>query len=454
MKNCEQKIIQFVERYKLIKSGDNILIAFSGGPDSVFALHFFNKFRNKYKIQLMAVHFNHQIRDKEADKDELFCENFCEVNSIPYYSSKLDVKGFAKKNKISIEEAARKLRYKNLEEIAGDFNCTKIITAHNKSDNTETVLLNLSSGTGFSGISGIPVKRGKIIRPILCLTKSEILDYLKLNKIHFRIDSSNLSNDYKRNFIRNEIIPKLIGKINPQIDDAVFRTSKTLESFLPEFEKRINRFIKKYVTYFNNSAIINQKLFENETDGIIGEVLKNILQIKFNYEFKYRDFITIKELSQKHKGKRIHISSDIIAVKEIDTVNIIKNYLPVRNFNYRISPNKSIELNGKSFGIESAKKENVIYKHSGNIEFIDAENLSDIFILRRWKNGDKFVPLGMKSYKKVSDFLTDLKIPSTIKKEQLVLTNRNKIVWVVGLRIDDSVKIKKETKKVYKLWIE
>ncbi len=454
MKNCEQKIIQFVERYKLIKSGDNILIAFSGGPDSVFALHFFNKFRNKYKIQLMAVHFNHQLRGKEADKDELFCENFCEVNSIPYYSSKLDVKGFAKKNKISIEEAARKLRYKNLEEIAIDFNCTKIITAHNKSDNTETVLLNLSSGTGFSGISGIPVKRGKIIRPILCLTKSEILDYLKLNKIHFRIDSSNLSNDYKRNFIRNEIIPKLIGKINPQIDDAIFRTSKTLESFLPEFEKRINRFIKKYVTYFNNSAIINQKLFENETDGIIGEVLKNILQIKFNYEFKYRDFITIKELSQKHKGKRIHISSDIIAVKEIDTVNIIQNYLPVRNFNYRISPNKSIELNGKSFGIESAKKENVIYKHSGNIEFIDAENLSDIFILRRWKNGDKFVPLGMKSYKKVSDFLTDLKIPSTIKKEQLVLTNRNKIVWVVGLRIDDSVKIKKETKKVYKLWIE
>lgn len=454
MKKNEQKIIQFVERNKLIQSGDNILVAFSGGPDSVLALHFLNKFRNKYKIQLVAVHFNHQLRGKEADKDELFCEKFCEVNSIPYYSSKLDVKGFAKKNKISIEEAARKLRYKNLEEIAADFNCTKIITAHNKSDNTETVLLNLSSGTGFSGISGIPVKRGKIIRPLLCLTKSEILSYLKSNKINFRIDSSNLSNDYKRNFIRNEIIPKLIEKINPQVDEAVFRTSKTLESFLPEYERRINRFIKKYVTYINDSAIIKLKLFENESDGIVGEVLKNILQIKFNYEFKYRDFITIKELSQKHKGKRIQISSEIIVVKEIDTVNIIQNYLPVRNFSYKVTPNKSIKLNGKSFGIERSKKENVIYKHQGKIEFIDAENLSDIFILRRWKNGDKFVPLGMKSNKKVSDFLTDLKIPSAIKKEQLVLTNRNKIVWVVGLRIDDAVKIKKETKKVYKLWIE
>ncbi len=454
MKKIEQKIIQFVEQNELINHGDKILIALSGGPDSVLALHFFSKFRKKFKVGLLAVHFNHQLRGKEADKDEAFCEKFCEQINIPFYSSKLDVKGFAKKNKLSIEEAARKLRYQNLEEIAIDFNCNEIITAHNKSDNTETVLLNLSSGTGISGLSGIPIKRGKIIRPLLCLSKPEITEYLKSNGISYRVDSSNLSNDFKRNYLRNEIIPELAANVNPKIDDAVFRTSKTLEKFVPGIEKKISRLIKKYLLIGTNRVVIKQKLFGTEPDNIIGEILKKILLTKFNYEFKYSDLLSIKGLTNKQKGKGVHLSSDLYVIKETDSVEIIEKKVTSKTINYKLTPGKTVEINGKKVGITKVPRSKVNFTHPGETEFIDADKLDDIFILRKWKSGDKFFPLGMNSSKKLSDFLTDLKIPSSGRKDILVLTNRNKIVWVIGLRIDDRVKLTNETKEIYKLWIK
>ena len=166
MKATEQKVIGFINRYKLIIPGEKLLIALSGGPDSVFALYFLLKYLKKYKIELLAVHFNHNLRGKESNQDEKFCEKLCENLNVPFYSVQLYVKTFAKQNKLSIEEAARKLRYSNLIEIAKDFNCNKIVTAHNQSDNTETVLLNFFSGTGYSGFSGIPVQRENIIRPL------------------------------------------------------------------------------------------------------------------------------------------------------------------------------------------------------------------------------------------------------------------------------------------------
>lgn len=454
MKKIEQKIIQFVEQNELVNHGDKILVALSGGPDSVLALHFFFKFRKKFKVDLFAVHFNHRLRGKEADKDEAFCEKFCEQINIPFYSSKLDVKSFAKKNKLSIEEAARKLRYQNLDEIARDFNCNKIITAHNKSDNTETVLLNLSSGTGINGLSGIPVKRGKIIRPLLCLSKPEITGYLKSNRIPYRIDSSNLSNDFKRNYLRNEIIPELAANVNPKIDDAVFRTSKTLERFIPGIEEKINRLTKRYLLIDKNRVVIKQKLFEAEPDHLIGEILKKILLAKFNYEFKYSDLFSIKGLTSKQKGKSVHLSSNLYAIKEADSVEIVERKTVSKTINYKLSPGKEVEINGKRIGIAKVRRNQVNFSHPAKNEFIDADKLDDIFILRKWKSGDRFFPLGMNSSKKLSDFLTDLKIPSSEKKDIMVLTNRNKIVWVPGLRIDDRVKLTNETKAIYKLWIK
>lgn len=453
MKKTEQKVLRFIEQNKLISASDKILVAFSGGPDSVFALHFLEKFKRKYKIDLCAVHFNHGLRGKESDADEIFSKEFCKKKSIPIEIVKLNVKLFSAKNKISIEEAARNLRYNNLLKLAEKTGSTKIVTAHNQSDNTETILLNLFSGTGFSGFSGIPIQRGNIIRPFLCLTKQEISNYLEHEKISFRVDSSNMKDDYKRNYIRNRILPLIRLKLNPAIDEALFRSSKNFENALFLNHKLIDHIIAEYVTH-NSNAVSFPLLLADLFDGTIpGEILKIIFKRYLKHEFEYDDYLKINSLIQKQKGKKIQLSKKLVALREEESIRIELTGKPSNN-NFPLKTGDQINLGSKVIGIELVKSENVQFKNNGKIEFISADGMNENFILRAWKFGDKFKPLGMKNFKKVSDFLTDLKISVSERKNQLVLTNRNQIVWIVGLRIDDRYKLNSKTKKIYKLWVK
>ncbi|MEO8399554.1 MAG: tRNA lysidine(34) synthetase TilS [Ignavibacteriaceae bacterium] len=207
MKKIEQKVLKFIDEKNLISKNDIVLVALSGGPDSVFLLYFLNKFKKRFQISIGVFHLNHKLRGKNSDDDLIFCKNLSDKMKIDFLSSAKNIKQFAKENKISIEEAGRKIRYEELHRIAEKNNYNKIATAHIADDNTETVLLNLIKGTGLKGISGIPIKRGNIIRPILILTKKEILEYLHYYEIDYRVDESNLSIDYERNFLRSEVIP-------------------------------------------------------------------------------------------------------------------------------------------------------------------------------------------------------------------------------------------------------
>ncbi len=453
MKKTEQKVLRFIEQKKLISQADKLLVAFSGGSDSVFALHFLEKFRGEYKISLHVVHFNHRLRGKESDTDEIFSKEFCKKNSIPLDVIKLNVKSFSKKNKISIEEAARTLRYENLQKIAEKTRSTKIVTAHNQSDNTETILLNLFSGTGFSGFSGIPIQRSNIIRPFLCVTKQEISDYLEHEKISFRVDSSNMKDDYKRNYIRNRILPLVRLKLNPSVDEALFRSSKNFENTLFLNHKLIDHIVAEYVTH-NPNEVSFPLLFADLFDGRIpGEILKTIFKRYLKQEFEYDDYVKINSLITKQKGKKIQLSKKLIAMREEESIRIELSG-KTSNQIVTLKSGHKIKLGSKLIGIEQVKSENVQFKNNGKVEFISTDGLTENFILRQWKFGDKFKPLGMKNFKKISDFLTDQKVSVSERKNQLVLTNRNQIVWIVGLRIDDRFKLNSKTKKIYKLWVK
>ena len=449
MKSIEEKVINFIARYGLIGQKENLLIAFSGGPDSVFALHFFYKFRKKFRCNISAVHFNHNLRGNESKEDENFAIAQCKKLRVDLNIIQLDVKAFAKKNKLSLEEAARILRYNELSKFAKRNSIDKIITAHNLNDNTETILMNLFSGTGISGLSGIPIKRENIIRPLLCLTKKEILQYLNHNKINYRIDSSNLENDFKRNFIRNKILP-LIEEINPSFDDALFRSS---QNFLKqkEFEnKSIEYLILNFSKKIKNGYELSLDLLKIY-DEIPGEFLKFFLKKYFDYQLEHKDYIKINKLAFNQKGKSIALKNYIKVIKESDALVFTKKIIDnIEAVEIRIGESKKISE--KTIKIESTTKSEKL--SPDNYELIAADNLDDTFIIRNWKIGDKFKPLGMKKEKNVSDFLTDLKIPAAAKKEQLVMINRNQIIWIVGLRISDDVKITSETKKVIKLWIK
>ncbi len=452
MKSTEQKVINFISANNLISKGDKILIALSGGPDSVFALNFFIKYKKKFHIEIAAAHFNHSLRGAESDADEKFVGRLCTEKGIELFSKRIDVKGFAKKNKYSLEEAARILRYKNLDSLAGKNVYDKIVTAHNMSDNTETVLMNLFNGTGQAGMSGIPAVRENIVRPLLCLEKKEILKYLEKEKIEFRIDSSNLKDDFRRNFVRNKIIPLIKDGINPKIDEAVFRTSDNLSRTARMGNELNDYLIGRFVDSANGIVSIDVNLKNLFGGELPGEILKKILERNFDIKMQHKDYAKINSLLKNQKGKKTELSKEITAVREEDKIVIgTKEY--ESSGAYDLSAGEKIKIGSKSFGIDEISMSGVKYDPSGKTEFIDGSVVEEKFTLRRWKSGDRFKPLGMKSFKKVSDFLTDLKIPTSERKNRLVLINRNQIVWIVGLRIDDRVKLNSKSKKIYKLWV-
>ncbi|MFA3782637.1 tRNA lysidine(34) synthetase TilS [Melioribacteraceae bacterium 4301-Me] len=451
MKSIEQKVLKFIDDNCLIEKGDSILIALSGGPDSIFSLFFLNKYKKKFNVKLAAFHVNHKLRGKEADNDEEFCKKICSDLSIQFSSVKVNVRAYAKKNKISVEQAARKLRYDSLQKYADKHGFNKILTAHNLDDNAETILLNLFSGTGINGIAGIPIKRENIIRPVLCLSKKEIIQYLDKHKINYRIDSTNITDDYKRNFIRNNIVPLIKSKINSSFESALFRSSKIVEENLKLFETLVQRIIDKFIVIKKNEISIYLKILDEIDKEHLGQILKKIFTEKLKIEFSYKVHVALISLIEKQTGKKINLSNNYIALRERDKILIYKNQEKDKQQQI-LKIGQSVNFNGKEIHLEETKNFNGDFSSNGKVEFISGDKIEENFVLRCWKAGDKFIPLGMKNLKKVSDFLNEQKIPAKEKKTWPVLVNRNNIVWVVGLRIDDRYKIDSKTKKIIKLW--
>ena len=449
MKSTEQKVIRFITSHSLIKVGEKILVALSGGPDSVFLLHFLKKFQKKFRIELGAFHLNHSLR-KSADREQKFCGELCEKLSIPFFSEKVDVKSYAKENEISVEEAGRNLRYKFLKDIAQKNKFNLIATAHNADDNSETVLLNLVKGTGIKGIAGIPVKRENIIRPVLCLRKKEIINFLKESKIKFVTDESNLSEKYERNFLRLKVIPIIEKKLNPRFVNSVLTTSVNLQNFNKYLEKLVVKLKKKYIEENNNEIRIKNLLFEKEEKLIQSEIIRKVLLDKFDFSAEQNDVEKIFSLKNKQIGKSELFINKIKAIKERDSVLIfIERNLSEKPIQIKVGETKKI--NSKKISISKVNFDDVKLTSDKNIEYVDGDLTGNSFTIRKWKDGDKFHPFGMQGTKKVSDYLNDVKIEAKEKRNQYVLLSKNKIVWILGKRLDERFKLKPQTKTIYKL---
>lgn len=451
LKTIEQKVLKLIDENHLIEKNDKVLLALSGGADSVFLFYFLLKFKRRLGIRFKGFHLNHKIRGKEAKEDEIFCRNLCEKHDVELFVVTKDVKSYAKKNKLSVEEAGRKLRYKELDRIADEELIDKVATAHNSSDNTETVLLNLIKGAGSKGLSGIPVQRGKIIRPLLSLTADEIRNYLKVKKLYHRLDTSNLEIDFERNFIRNEIIPKL-KKLNPRVEQKVLNSSKIIKNMRTFIEKEITAITQSSVKFSRGELRISLKKLHELDKVLWSEFFKSIIESKFTTDLSTENLESLVHLVDNQAGKKLVLSNKIIALKERGYLSINLTKPVSKEAQTRtIQVNDEAEINGHSVKIEKVSLEKIKRSQKKSVEYISADGIKTVFQLRKWREGDKFYPLGMKGSKKISDFLVDEKIPSVKKKEQLVLLNAGNIVWVVGLRIDDRFKLTPETQKVIKL---
>ncbi len=450
-KTIEQKVLKLIDENHLIKKNDSILLALSGGADSVFLFYFLLKFKRRLGINFSAFHLNHKIRGREAKTDELFCRNLCKENKVELFVAVKDVKSYAKKNKLSVEEAGRVLRYKELVKIAEKKSFDKIATAHNASDNAETVLLNLIKGSGLKGLSGIPVQRDKIIRPLLSLTSDEIRNYLIKKKVEYRLDASNLNIDYNRNFIRNEIVTKL-KKLNPKVEQKILNSSRIIRETRALFENQIAAFTQEAAEFSKGELIISLKKLKNLDKSLWGEFFKSVIESKFTLDLSTGNLQDLVKLAENQSGKKLALSNNIVAVKEREYLSVtLTKPVSYKPFERTLKINDEAEVYGRTLRVEKISAEDTKRTQKKSVEYISADGIKPAFQLRNWKKGDRFNPLGMKGSKKISDFLIDEKISSNGKKHQLVLLNARKIVWVVGLRIDDRFKLTSKTKKVIKL---
>jgi tRNA(Ile)-lysidine synthase len=439
------KLQHFITQHQLFSANEKIIVACSGGCDSVLLsilLHQLN-----YKIVL--AHCNFKLRGDEANEDENFVKQLAQQLNTEFYSVHFDTEKYAQQNKLSIQQAARKLRYDWFEKLLVDLQFDKIATAHHLNDSIETVFINLIRGTGIAGLTGIAAKKNHIVRPLLFATRNELETYAAIHKINFRTDSSNLNEDYTRNKIRHQIIP-ILQTINPSFETTMQKNMDRFATTENIFTASIHKKIQSAITQNNNEWRINIKLIHHHFAfaTLLFELLK-----PFGFNASQVDsIITAKELKSGNEyfseqyRMVLHQHQLIITLK-----NIAHNSVIIVDEN-----EANITLSNSTIGIEKINwsAENKI-DAAKNVGLIDAKKITYPLIFRHWKQGDYFYPIGMNNKKKkLSDYFTQLKLNTFQKEKTWLLCSGDYIVWVVGMRLDERFKVTEQSKQVLKLTIK
>lgn len=435
-----RKLICFVEEEKLFYRDEKILVTVSGGVDSVVLLDLLCAM----EVECGVAHCNFHLRGNESDGDFEFVKNLVKEKGLAFYSKDFDTKKYAEENKISIEMAARDLRYNWFEELREVYNYKYIAVGHHADDVAETVLINLARGTGIHGLSGIKSKLGKIVRPLLPFPRKRILEYAKEYSLDFREDSTNAETDYVRNKIRHQIMP-VLEEINPAIRATM---TENVQRFR-EVEQIYNNVIEEERLHLVLSRG-NQLLISISKLKELLAPVSHLYELLSPYGFHHRDIRNIAKSIYGISGKLFYSATyqvlrdrEYLIVSEISETNH-REYL-IREDSYTLDLPIEIKV--------SFLNKNETFKFSANskIACFDANLLQFPLKLRKWKEGDSFQPIGMKGKKKISDFFIDQKFSLQEKKNTWLLFSGSNIVWVVGHRMDDRFKITDVTTKIFRL---
>ena len=416
-----KKVKEFIEKEDLFSKQDKILVALSGGADSV-AL---TRILITLGYHCEAAHCNFELRGEESDRDEDFVRNFCRSLNIKCHSIHFETRRYAAQQSISIEMAARELRYNWFSKICEESDCQVVAVAHHKDDSVETMLLNLIRGTGINGLLGIRPKNGNVVRPLLCASRQEVVAYLHRMNQTYVTDSTNLEDEYTRNKIRLNLLP-LMEEINPSVKDGLVKTSSYLNDISKVYQQAIKESIDRIFITPEKEISIEKLMNEPAPQALLFEVLSPLGFNSTQVEEVYGSL-------NGQPGKRF-ISSLWQVVKDRDLLLIEK----VKTANDKPQIIFEEVLLTKEFVIPKDK----------NTACFDANKFKGVISIRKWEKGDYFIPFGMKGKKLVSDFMTDSKFSLLKKEQQWVLSCNDQIAWLIGERTDNRFRIDDSTQKV------
>ncbi|KAB0578368.1 tRNA(Ile)-lysidine synthase [Fusobacterium naviforme] len=462
MRQVQNEVRNNITRFHMIKRGDRVIIGVSGGADSTALLHILVQLGGILKAQYRVIHINHGIRGPEAEEDARFVESLCAGYRIPCRIVEVQAEEFAEKHRISVEEAGRVLRYSVFEEAAQAWEreadtekTVKIAVAHNKEDNAETILMQLSRGSGLKGVAGMKPVRGRIIRPLLTVSRAEIESYLRKEEISWRTDSTNLHDDYTRNRIRHEILPRLVGEVNRGAIDNITRAGRLIGEADRYLMRQAERFLWDTLVEDRDSVgISTAELLRQES--IIQSYMLRIMIGRVNRSMKNitaKHVEDIARLSEAETGKRLDLPYGMQAVRTYDMLWIGKKGFAGEAVSeepgagqegfYRENFHFDVFDYGPDMKIPTGER----------IKWFDYDKIGDIMEIRPRRIGD-YIMLESGGRKTVKALMADEKIPAAERNSIPLLTVGSDVLWVVGHRISAGYRIDSGTRRVLEVRYE
>lgn len=431
------RIRKYIEEEKLLPPGGRLILGLSGGADSVVLLHILKLLG----YDCLAAHCNFHLRGEESQRDQKFVEDLTLKWNIPLSVTHSDTRAIAKERAVSIEMAARDIRYQWFEQLREKFRADAIAVAHHRDDSVETLLLNLIRGTGIRGVTGIRPRNGFVVRPMLCLSRNEVLDFAEKEKIPYVTDSSNLQDEFTRNKIRLHLLP-LLESINPSARESIGLTAKNLAEVEKIYETAIREGREKVFNRERQSIDIEALRAFPSPESLLFEILR---EYRFGKEVVREVAAALDSISGKEfysPGYRLVKDRNFLFLIERQRAETIEPEYSLPGDLDRIDFPLRLEMkfqdNEPGFPIEKSR----------DVAFLDRDKLHFPLTLRRWRHGDRFVPFGMAGSQKLSDFFNNAKFTLPEKEKVWLLLSGDEIVWIVNHRISNLFRVTKETKKI------
>jgi tRNA(Ile)-lysidine synthase len=465
--SLEQRVLDFIREHRLLADGEKLVVAVSGGADSVCLLHILVSLQKELKIKLHIAHLNHQLRGADSDADAEYVADLARKLKIPATIEKRDVKGYKEEQRLSLEEAAREVRYRFLAEVAKSIGTGRVAAGHTKDDHIETILMHLIRGSGTRGLRGLQPstlwQSGErsltIIRPLLEISHLETEGYCRQHKITPRFDASNLSLSPLRNRVRQQLMP-LLESYNPAIAEALLRTGRIADEDISFLDEEVSRLWRKVIRQEGKTIILDKAAFEPLAPALKRYLLRAAVErlLGSAKDVEMRHIEEMMSLANKPAGKKLNLPGGLSFSVEYERYLLTPDAttlspLPPLKGEFPLRIPGETRLPGWRVEAAIVKREDM-GDEDDFTAYLDPAKSGDRLTVRARKKGDRFQPLGLSQTKKLGEFMIDAKIPQAWRGRVPLVCSGEQILWVVGWRLDERAKVGAETKRVLRLRFE